>query len=490
MNVKPSLLRLSAGLFMTGLPTAWAEKAEQEWNLWPFYESHRETDGRRREQAFGPLAFAEESREGHKVSGVRPFFYETHSPVGNTREFGFLYPFFVRREQSYRETWSLLGLVQGTKPRPAPLPGEPRRLELWPFYLEAENGRPDESYRAFFPFHGTLKGRFYNDRVDFTLFPLYGRFQSGEKVVRTLPWPFVRVIEGGGHRGFALWPLGGWREEAGRSRSHYLLWPLIHREHSRLDEPIPTIREAFLPFYAREQSAEHKSETYLWPFFGYTERKAPQPYTEKRYLWPLVVRGHGTVEQRERWAPFYTHSVHKGVDKTWVLWPLWRHATWTEAGLRTEKSQVLYFVASSQSWTPVAGGNSANRSHLWPLASAWEDGTGRRQLQVFSPLEPLMPKNSGLRHTWAPLFALYRYNAEPDGSSRHALLWNAASYAEDKRKGRSSLTLGPLFTSSKTPDERRVALLGGLFSLRLQKGRWRFLLGDFQASEPRPSLQP
>src|SRR5206468_10740909 len=66
-----------------------------------------------------------------------------------------------------------------------------------------------------------------------------------------------------------------------------------------------------------------RSETYLWPFFGYSDRTAPASYHEIRYLWPLFVQGRGD-HYINRWAPFYTHSVNHGYDKQWFLWPVLR----------------------------------------------------------------------------------------------------------------------------------------------------------------------
>ena len=96
----------------------------------------------------------------------------------------------------------------------------------------------------------------------------------------------------GAAHGFALWPLFGWQERPGVSRDEFLLWPLgsHHTQAPAPDAPAgtpPTRQSAALPFYARQQGPGFVSETFLWPFFGYTDRTAPSRYHETRYLWPF-----------------------------------------------------------------------------------------------------------------------------------------------------------------------------------------------------------
>jgi len=86
--------------------------------------------------------------------------------------------------------------------------------------------------------------------------------------VNSLPWPFIRVISGNGNSGFALWPLFGWRKKPGLYHREFLLWPLLYRNVSHLDEPQPTEGHGFLPFYTHESSPGVVSENYLWPFFA------------------------------------------------------------------------------------------------------------------------------------------------------------------------------------------------------------------------------
>jgi len=187
------------------------------------------------------------------------------------------------------------------------------------------------------PIGGAVANRFGMDRLTWVLFPVYARFEKRNVTTTTTPWPFVKVLRGEGNHGLAVWPLFGWRAKEGSYREQFYLWPLIYKDEHALWQPKPDVDFGFLPFYASETSAAATSETYLWPFFGYTDRTAPVHYHETRYFWPFLVQGRGDAIYINRWGPIYTHSIRKGVDKTWILWPLWCHRTWTEAGLNQNR---------------------------------------------------------------------------------------------------------------------------------------------------------
>jgi hypothetical protein len=375
------------------------------------------------------------------------------------------------------------GPAAGGAPVASPNGERTEAFDLWPFYFSRQTGDPATSYRALFPLGGTIKNRFGDDRIDWVLFPLYGRFQKRERVEWDAPWPFVRTFRGGGHSGFALWPLFGWHNQAGVARAHYYLWPLIYKDESHLDEPVPSVSLGVLPFYAVDRRPGSVSETYLWPFFGYTDRTAPYRYHETRWFWPLFVQGRGDDRYINRWAPFYTHSVIKGDGKTWVLWPLWRQQTWTEDGLMQKKSQLLYFVYWSlqQRSATNAALAPAEKTHFWPLLSVWDNGAGRRQLQVLNPLEVFFPRNEQVRLAYSPLFALYRYDRRVPGDVRHSFLWDAITFERRDSAGTREFHLGPLLKIETRPAGKRIALGHGLLGLRRTSGErgWHAFLFDF-----------
>lgn len=471
------------------------ELAPREQNIWPAWVGRTDPAGHIESwQAVGPLFFSKNTAEGGTVSGLRPLWVERHDGAGELTEAGFLYPIWFYRGDRDTYQWSVFNLINrsGYKPGHAPADkdqsagstAEPAdaNFDLWPFYFSRRTGNPETSYRAVFPLYGHIVRRLYNDRIDWTLFPLYLRTENRGVVSTSVPWPFIRRTTGAGHDGFALWPLFGYENKPGEFSKKYFLWPLIYNNHAKLSEPQPTVQQGFLPFYARERSAEAVSENFVWPFFGYTDRTAPYRYHETRYFWPFFVQGAGDDRMVNRWGPFYTHSVIKGVDKTWVLWPLFRHAEWRDGPIAQTQDKFFFVLYWSQRQRSVTNPNAApaSRTHVWPLVSVWDNGAGLRQAQFPSPLDVFFPNNDRVRQTWTPLFALYRYDQRSPERVRHDFLWGAVTWRREEEH--REFHLGPLFSSESTPERSRVAIGNGLLGWRREGTRWKFFLFDFSAS--------
>lgn len=295
-------------------------------NAWPVWVAEADAAGHARNwQAAGPLLFISPTPDGGAYRGLRPFYLRREAVNGQIKESVFLYPLYIRRQSDTHTSWSVFNLINHHAPAAAGGDaGGPKSFDVWPFYFSRETGAPDTSYRAFFPIAGTVKHRFGYDRLSWGVFPLFWQSVKAEVTTTSTPWPFIQRSTGGGHRGVAVWPLFGHSEKPGHYRQQYYLWPLIYKNETRLSEPVPMVQEGFLPFYTREQSAGSISENYVWPFFGYTDRTEPNRYREVRYLWPLLVQGRGDDQMINRWAPFYSRSVRKGVEKTWMGWPILR----------------------------------------------------------------------------------------------------------------------------------------------------------------------
>ena len=464
-------------------------------NLFPFSVTRHPADASERVQLAGPLLFSTRKSSGETIAGLRPFWLQRNWPAENRSETDLLYPLFVYRSAGDRWTWSILNLINRHSPQGPALGKASDGFDIWPFYFSRKAPNPADSYRALFPLFGPLKNRLFNDRIDWVLFPLYGRFQKDQRVTTTTPWPFFRTTHGGGHSGWALWPLYGHREQAGVFRTEFWLWPFAYNNVSGLDLPEgPTRSRGLLPLYTEERGPGIDRRIYLWPFFGTTHETKPLRYDETRYFWPFLLQGRGQQVYRNRWAPVYSHSEIRGVSKTWILWPLWRDQSFTESHLDQRKRQFLYFlywdIEQRKAGSP-AGGPVASKTHLWPLYSAWNNGDGTRQLQVLSPFEVFFIHNDTIRHSWSPLFALYRRDARGTDYARHSLLWDAVSYERSRSTEASRFVLGPLLrTESSSGGAKRVSLLCGLLGLKREAGAsWKPFLLDFK-KRPAPLAAP
>ncbi|HWA85464.1 MAG TPA: hypothetical protein VG710_04525 [Opitutus sp.] len=148
--------------------------------------------------AAGPLLYDQPAESGARLVGFRPVFANWTGPDGATLETDVLYPLFVYRTNAETYRWSFFELINKTGSREPHAPAGASRLtpetfDLWPFWFSRDTGQPEESYHALFPLFGTIKSRFGYDRIDFTLFPLYGRADKNGAITTATPWPFVKT---------------------------------------------------------------------------------------------------------------------------------------------------------------------------------------------------------------------------------------------------------------------------------------------------------
>ncbi len=497
----PTVNTIFRHLLLLGLTAPLVERAcgqERERHTWALGVERSDPAGRGTSwTAAGPLFFSKPAPAAGTTSGFRPFWVQTKEANGELRSGAALYPIFTYRADTETYAWSFFELIKRTD-RKAGAPAPPSTLEnstafdVWPFWFSRRAHDRADSYRALFPVAGTIKHRLGFEALSWKLFPLYVESHRRGATTTSTPWPFIRTTHGAAH-GFALWPLFGWQERPGLSRDEFYLWPLGYNntQFASSDAPAgtpPSRQFAALPFYAREQRAGFISENFLWPFFGYTDRTAPWRYHETRYLWPFFVQGRGGEHSINRWGPFYSHSVTKGIETFWIGWPLYREKRWTEQGLAQTQTQFLwrlYWSLDQRSATNPALAPATIR-HVWPLFSTWDNGAGRRQVQAFSPFEVFFPGNTKLREVWAPLFALYRYDQRAPGHERHSLLWDLISWENHP----ASITPATAASISPPPTTaERISLARGLVGLRRPAGEraWRVFWLDFPSEAARVS---
>ncbi len=469
-----------------------------EINNWPGEVSEVDARGRIISRtAAGPFLFEQGASDGGKTSGFRPFYVQHTDSLGALKEITVLYPLFYYRNYEDTYEWSIFKLINhsgNTAAIPAERGGKYETFDVWPFYFSRQNNNPETDYRALLPIAGTIKNRFGYDELNWTLLPFYGQAKKGGWTTTATPWPFIRTTRGT-ETGFAFWPLFGIRDKPGAFHQEYYLWPLVWNNTTQPhpDDPAgtPITRQVgVLPFYTLESKPGSISENYLWPFFGYSDRTEPDRYHETRYFWPFFVQGAGQSAKGEphivnRWGPFYTHSLVKGVDKTWVMWPFWRESTWDDPTVAQSKKQflwILYWSQEQRSLTNPAAA-PASKTHVWPLFSTWDNGAGRKQFQLFSPFEVLFTDNPRVRATWSPLFAIARYDQTAPGDTRTSLLWNLITWKRQDSEQRTEVHVGPLVGVKSDQTEQKVSLFGGLIGMKRAPGetKWRAFWLDFPA---------
>lgn len=459
----------------------------EERNVWPFAVEQIKRDGSVESGEYvGPLFFHQTRADGAKFEGFRPFHLKMTEGTRETNTL--LYPFFTWQKEADYRYFTFFNLIN-SRQRTDRDAQTVRSLDVWPFYFSRQSGDPATDYRALFPLGGTIRNRFGRDRIRFALFPLYADVEKSGSHTTHAPWPFLNFIHGADDHGFEFWPFFGHRGRAGDYERQFYLWPLIYKSSRNLSEPEPDVKFGVLPFYTRDTKPGYINTNYFWPFLGSTHRADPAKYDETRYFWPFLVQGRGTEKYVNRWGPFYTRSIAKGIDQTWIGWPLFRHSEWEENGVAQEKNQFLFLLYWSLKQRSLANPAAppASKTHLWPLASIWNNGAGRRQVQLLSPFEVLFPANEPIRQTYTPLFAVYRYEQRAPGDTRHSFLFSLLSWKNTPAE--KEFHLGPLFSRRSTPEKSRIAIGLGLLSWRRQSkpGSWRFSLFDFQSPSASPA---
>lgn len=446
-------------------------------NWWPLLTMTPAEDraGGDRWTAAGP--FLESRLLGEeRITSFRPLWTQFEHTEREAASYHLLYPLLSVYDYEGAHHWHVLNLLRSSRSTEP----EHRELDLFPFYFSRQTGQPETSYRALWPLGGTLKNFFGRDRIDFALWPLYIRTERQAEVRYSVPWPFFQKLTGPGSRGWALWPFYGHFEREGSYDHTWALWPLYYNLHNGLGQEVPYHRLGVLPFYHRETAAGLRSETYLWPFFGYTRESDPRPdYRETRYFWPLLVQGRGEEKYVNRWLPLYTHETRPGTAKHWYLWPLLKHQQFEDPGLTRDRTQFLFFLYWDEQQSHAATDFSARRTYLWPLLGYANNGEGRRQVQVLDLFGVFFPHNEKIRENWSPLFALYRYQSDA-GSSRHSVLWDFVVF-EQEADDTGAVYLGPLFEHVDEGETGHWKLFKGLIGReRSPDGkRWTFFWNTF-----------
>ena len=461
-------LRLESALAALGAACLCAVTAiavqPEESNLWPLMVTQTpDEEGVERWSSLGPLRFGSTDEAGNELRGFRPLWHHFAGGDDSTAV-SIAYPFWhhVTGGASDRKRWTFFNLINSDSGS-----DQVDRFSVWPFYFSRDSGEEESSYRALFPLYGDIQNRFGQARLKWLFAPLFVRYQNDREITTATPWPFIKTISGDGHAGFEFWPLAGKRQEVGVSQRRFFLWPLGFSSKKNLHTEEPTYRSGFLPFYAQSESTGFRSESFLWPFFGYVDRTSPVRYQAKHLLYPFWVQGRGEERYVNRWAPFYSHSRSPARTQTWIFWPLWRDQQWSNNHLHHQRQQLFYFVyhAEVQSSLQSPDLAAAIKRHVWPLFSHWNNGAGQVQVQAFSPFDVFFPHNERMRQMWSPLFALYRFNQSKPGETRHSFLWDAITYADSSTRQHREFHLGPLFDYTRNADGKRWGFLSGLLNI-------------------------
>jgi hypothetical protein len=368
-------------------------------NLWPLFTYRSDPEGARSKlRILGPLIYRRKGAEEGEFA-LRPLFYRTKNDNQDSLVIEYLYPLGkYKREGGYTKNY----IVPFTTLRDEQ--GEERRESHFSLFLyfrgQAEEG---ERYWGVFPLYGRLVNRFGRDRIRFYLWPIYSDWSDEGSYTWNFLWPILSKTSGGGKKAFRVWPLWGYKEEEGVSRTDFMLWPFFTKRVGDLDTDDPEKEYFLFPLYRGVRSKRARQVTILWPFFSHTvdERGG---YRRWDAPWPFISFSRAEKMRRVMLFPLY-HSKEAPGDRTrWILWPLYQ--CWDDQmGDQREVVRRYLLVNRIKTVFNDKGEVLSRQVSIWPLFRYSREGD-----EVKLYLLNLIPlRYEGFERNWAPLYTVFRY---------------------------------------------------------------------------------
>jgi hypothetical protein len=445
--------------------------------------------GKRTEIA-GPFYYHQHS-DAESTRAWPPFYSRYQNSVGS-REDDFLYPLLTYEAQGEEFRWQLFELFSfagGANPDG----GSTKRTTIYPLYFEQRSADSNENYTAFVPFYGHIKHRLLLNDVFFVMFPLYTETRNHGYVTKNYLYPFFHLRHGDHLEGWQFWPVMGEEHKDITTATNgfgdvsvvpghdkfFALWPIFYNNTTGLGTDNPDHSLAVLPFYAKTRSPLRNSTSVIWPFFTWIDDRERR-YHEWQGPWPLVIFTRGEGKHTDRVWPLFSQSrITKPAgdsgfsldfggavptnspepataESDSYLWPLYQYRGFHSPPLDEKRQRVLFFVYENTVEKNTDTGKEKQRVDVWPFFTWHRDAAGSQRLQIFAPVEPVVPDNAGIERNWSPLWSLWR--AEDNATNGHksrSLLWN-------------------LYREETTPDHQNSSLLFGLFRYK-QEGEFKQL---------------
>ena len=458
-------------------------------------------------EPFGPLhsRFRLTLEPGERTETVTPFWF--HQRSGSTEQYGVAplfsvlrddaldrtlidvaYPFLTYKKSGAEFRWQFFQLLNWSGG--ADQEGDvTERRALFPLYFQQRSPSGSNDYTAVLPFYGHARNKFGRDEVGWTLWPLWVWSRKRDVETRNFPYPLVHTRTGDSIDGWQFLPLAGhetkgttWRTNAVGDAVEvpaydkgFYLWPLGHWQTIAPGTTNESRFRAVLPFYAAQRSPTRDWVTYGWPLgFSVADDRA-KGYKEYGVPWPLFGWAEGPGKHGVRIWPFYGDYQSPTLRSDFVAWPIYGHRLSRAGALERERTRWLFFLYSDTRVTDRETGQELGRRRdAWPLWTSRTDADGNRRLQVFAPVEPIVPRTESVTRNWSPLWSVWRSEQNPKaGTSSRSFLFN-------------------LFRCEHTPTERNHAALFGLIQHRKDSAgnRWKILFIPFGGKEAKPDAAP
>lgn len=434
-----------------------AARAQDWFHAGPLYDHFKLTlEAGDRREALGPLFYWEQAGT-QRTWALPPLFGDVTDPAIQMHEYDIGYPVLTYRKYGTESRWQFIqifsfaggGNGEGQ---------EQRRVTIFPLYFQQRSPNPDENYTAVGPFYGHLKNRLFRDSIFFVMFPMFSETHKADIVTDNYVYPIFSLRHGNGLKGWKLWPIAGHEhkdvttktngfgdvETVAGHDSWFVLWPIYLEQHAGIGTKDPEHEVAVLPLYSLVRSPKRDSTTVIWPFFSHiTDRE--KNYREWQLPWPLVEFARGPGKTTSRVWPFYSQSHNTNLVSNWYLWPVYKYNRFHADPDDRSRTRILLFLYSDTKQKNTETGKSRRRIDFWPLFTHKRDFNGNTRLQIFAPLEPILPFAPAIERDDSPLWSVWRAEKNPTtGATSQSLLWN-------------------LYRHARTPESKQCSFLFGLF---------------------------
>jgi hypothetical protein len=140
-----------------------------------------------------------------------------------------------------------------------------------------------------------------------------------------------------------------------------------------------------------------------------------------------------------RLAPLYGRSDRDGISSRFWAWPAYRVNRQDTGDFHYTRRDALFILWRRQTLDSEETGRHERLHTLFPLLRDAEQD-GRRFGQAPAILDSLMPENRGVLNSWAPLWAVARWDTRHPGSEEAVRDWNLLYGLAAREDGR---LLGP-----------------------------------------------
>jgi len=428
------------------------------WPLVDYRENPKEKSSRL--SLLGPLISFDQKGED-SITAFRPFYFGESNDKSGDSSARYLYPLSSSGNTPETSRFEFLHILQKDVFRKDESAAAESSFMLFPFIISGES-RKYGPYTSIFPFYGDIYERWYKDEYHYVLFPIYSRTVKKGTTNYNLLYPFFTFTSGEKESGFQFWPLYGHTAKEGVYSSTFALWPIYLNEKKGLDTDNPSTRFNLFPLYCSFDSKQVNSETWLWPFFGYSSdsRKNEE---ERDYLWPIWLTVRGEKRSITKFLPFYSEERSPDSSKNWYLWPLYRTDSIQSSVYRQERQRLLYFLFSDRVESWAVDDKSRRRTALWPLFVYKRDTEDNMSITLPAPVEPILDRD-GIEKSWAPLWRIYSHQWNSSGDSSLSIIWNL--YWHEKHGDNLAGELFPLFRYRSTKRLTELQFMKGLVEYR------------------------